>query len=132
MSGEITKREAKDIATKLEGVYRPGRRSHEFVTVFVSGVPAAFFRISHSPREKNRGIPAELGVSFRQAIQLARCDKPKTWYLERVRAKWAKEGFAPPPQPPTNAPTPRRSAGSARPKTARRQKGERSKRRRRK
>ena len=82
---QITTREAKGIATKLDATPTAAGKKHQRVEVYVDDELARVFGFSHGKNNSNIQIINDLGISYTQAIRLARCQLSKDWYFDRVR-----------------------------------------------
>ena len=83
---DITKRDAENIATKLNAETTPGGK-HIKVKVYVDGIFETSFGYSHSLKEGNHHIPHQLGIPASATRGLARCDKTQAWYFEQIRSR---------------------------------------------
>ena len=73
----ISKREAEQLATKLESVARGGGR-HMKVPVYVDGIRWTTFGYSHDTRKPNPHIARDLGITQNEAQALARCHRRRS------------------------------------------------------
>ena len=80
----ISKREAEDLAVKLESEPVPGGR-HMKVFVYVDGILEKTFGFSHDARKPNPHIANSLGISRTDVQALARCQRSKEWYFNLLR-----------------------------------------------
>ena len=83
---QITKKEAQGIAKKLEAKTTAGKK-HERAEVYVDDQLWASFGYSHGKKNSNIQITSDLGISYTDAVKLARCQLAKDWYFDRVREK---------------------------------------------
>ena len=86
----ISKREAQDLATKLECQPVPGGK-HIRAKVYVDGIWEKTFGFSHDKSKSNPHIAKNLGISWTEAQELARCQKSKDWYFDRLRQQREQE-----------------------------------------
>ena len=83
----LTSKEAESIAKKLEAEIIPGRR-HPKVIVRWQGTIVAQYGIRRGSRDVSHNyIPNQLFISFREALDLARCPRTKEWYFNALRSK---------------------------------------------
>ena len=76
----ISRRDAEDIAQKLEAEIREGKR-HRLVIIKEAGQPSIQFGIGRGSREKDlRYIPRQLRIKDEEAHKLARCSMGKDEY----------------------------------------------------
>ena len=80
----ISKREAQDLATKLECEPVPGGK-HVRAKVYVDGIWEKTFGFSHDRSKPNPHIANNLGISQKNTQELARCQKSKDWYFDLLR-----------------------------------------------
>ena len=82
----ISKREAQALAKKLECEPVSGGK-HMKAFVHVDGILEKIFGFSHDKRKFNPHIADNLGISRKEAQELAQCKKSKDWYFDFLRQK---------------------------------------------
>ena len=80
----ISKLEAQALATKL-GCEPVSGGKHMKVFVRVDGFLEKIFGFSHDRKKPNAHIADSLGITRKEAQELARCQKSKDWYFDLLR-----------------------------------------------
>lgn len=80
----ITHREAESIAKKLKASIEKGRK-HDKVQIEIDGVIVGRFNIRRGTHSDHSFIPKQIGVSLRQALDLAHCPMSHQQYIQHIR-----------------------------------------------
>jgi hypothetical protein len=83
----LTQKHAQKIADKLSATITPGRR-HEKVRIEYKGQYLGSYGIRRGGREENHDyIPRQIGVTMRQALDLANCPMSKEEYWQLMEGE---------------------------------------------